>query len=367
MTNEDLHNKEPRSSTEIESDIRQTRGRMDATLDELSDRMTARSLLNSALDWWESRNADAPGRNVTSDAFQTVGRRVRENPLPSLLIGFGLVWMITEAASKDDEETGSIAGGNSPYKGAHSNEGGTPSSYPDEYLEEQKEIGIGHVGGLAEKAKNKLGEAKEAVSGVAGSVKEKVAAMGESATQTAEGLGRGAQDVYEQGRSTAAKVGRNIERGYHSTTEQVENAMEEYPLAVGIGFAALGALIGVLLPGTRREDELLGEQSDKLVKATKEKGEELLQRGKAVAQRVTEGAVEEARQQGLTPETVGERISEFAGKVGEVVQKAKEEVGTAAKDEKLTVEHLKGEASSAAEGVKQDRKASVQKKSDEHG
>ena len=41
MTNEDLHNKEPRSSTKIESDIRQTRGRMDATLDELSDRKLA--------------------------------------------------------------------------------------------------------------------------------------------------------------------------------------------------------------------------------------------------------------------------------------------------------------------------------------
>ena len=141
--------------------------------------------------------------------------------------------------------------------------------------------------------------------------------------------------------------------------------MEEYPLAVGVGFAALGALIGVLLPGTRREDELLGEHSDQLVKATKAKGEELLQRGKAVAQRVTESAVEEAREQGLTPETVGERISEFAGKVGEVVQKAKEEVATVAKDEKLTVEHLKAEASSAAEGANQDRKASVQKKSDE--
>ncbi len=56
---------------------------------------------------------------------------------------------------------------------------------------------------------------------------------------------------------------------------------------VGIGFAALGALIGVLLPRTRQEDELLGEQSDQLVKATKEKGEELLERGKAVAQRVS--------------------------------------------------------------------------------
>jgi hypothetical protein len=51
---------------------RQTRGRMDATLDELSNRMTARSLLNSALDWWESRNAGAPGRNATSDAYETV-------------------------------------------------------------------------------------------------------------------------------------------------------------------------------------------------------------------------------------------------------------------------------------------------------
>ena len=141
--------------------------------------------------------------------------------------------------------------------------------------------------------------------------------------------------------------------------------MEEYPLAVGVGFAALGALIGVLLPGTRREDELLGKHSDQLVKATKEKGEELLQRGKAVAQRVTESAVEEAREQGLTPETVGERISEFAGRVGEVVQKAKEEVGTAAKDEKLTVEQLKAEASSAAEGGKQDQKARGRQKSDE--
>jgi hypothetical protein len=31
MTNEELHDQEPRSSTEIESDIRQTRGRMHAT------------------------------------------------------------------------------------------------------------------------------------------------------------------------------------------------------------------------------------------------------------------------------------------------------------------------------------------------
>jgi hypothetical protein len=211
MTNEDLHNKEPRSSTEIESDIRQTRGRMDATLDELSDRMTARSLLNSALDWWESRNPGTPpGRNATSDAYQTVARRVKENPLPSLFIGFGLVWMIIDATTKDDEEAPSIGKWrDSPYKGERPDESGTSSSYAVEYFEEKDETG--DAGDLAESAKNKLGEAKQAVSEVAGTVKEKVAAVSEAANQTAEDLGRRAQDVYEQGRTTATKVGRNIQ------------------------------------------------------------------------------------------------------------------------------------------------------------
>ena len=360
MTNEELHDQERRSSTEIESDIRQTRGRMDATLDELNDRLSARSLLNSALDWWESRGVGSRPVGATKDTYQSVARYVKENPIPSLLVGVGAAWMIIEATTEDDDKGGSIAGRvDFPY------EGSTASSYRAELPETQMESGGGR--GLVENAKNKLGEAKEAVSGVAGTVKEKVAAVGEAASQTAEELGHRAQNVYQQSSSTALTVGRNLQRGYQSNAAQLENAMEEYPLAVGIGFAALGALIGVLLPRTRQEDELVGGQSDQLVKATKEKGEELLQRGKAVAQRVSESALEEARQQGFTPEAVGDKISEFAGKVGEVVQKAKEEAGTAAKDEKLTVEHLKEEASSAAEGGKQDRKARASKKSAEKG
>ena len=91
MTNEDFHNKEPRSSTEIESDIRQTRGRMDATLDELSDRMTARSLLNSALDWWESRNADAPGRGAARDSYRRRSACEGKSPIISVdRVWFGL-------------------------------------------------------------------------------------------------------------------------------------------------------------------------------------------------------------------------------------------------------------------------------------
>ena len=249
MTNQELHDQESRSSTEIESDIRQTRGRMDATLDELNDRLSARSLLNSALDWWESRGVGSRPVGATKDTYQSVARYVKENPIPSLLVGAGVAWMIIEATTEEDDKRGSRAG-----RVGLSYEGSTASSSRAELSETQTESGS--TSGLVENAKNKLGEAKEAVSGVAGTVKDKVAAVGEAASQTAEELSHRAQNVYQQSSSTALTVGRNLQRGYQSSAAQLENAMEEYPLAVGVGFAAFGALIGVLLPGTRREDEL---------------------------------------------------------------------------------------------------------------
>ena len=130
MTNQELHDQESRSSTEIESDIRQTRGRMDATLDELNDRLSARSLLNSALDWWESRGVGSRPVGATKDTYQSVARYVKENPIPSLLVGAGVAWMIIEATTEEDDKRGSRAGRvGLPY------EGRTASSFRAEFPE----------------------------------------------------------------------------------------------------------------------------------------------------------------------------------------------------------------------------------------
>jgi ElaB/YqjD/DUF883 family membrane-anchored ribosome-binding protein len=285
MTNEEFQKQEPRSSTEIESDIQKTRGRMDAALDELGDRLTARSLLNSALDWWESRGSVRTDR-ATRDAYQGLVRFVKENRVPSVLVGTGLVWMIIDATSSE-EETPSRRG-SAAYTGTP-----TGPSYSSEH-------GAGVQGksgesgrGIAETAKDKLHQAKETVAELAGTAKEKVAAWGSAASEAAEGVGRRTHEVYQQGHSTAVTMSDSIQRKYRSGAEQLEIAMREYPLAVGLGFAAVGALIGVLLPHTRREDQLLGEHSDQLVEAAKEKGQELLERGKDVAERVAGSALEE--------------------------------------------------------------------------
>src|ERR1700752_51658 len=131
MTKQELSNEESRSSTEIESDIRQTRGRMDETLDKLGDRLTARSLLNSALDWGESRGSGARPGEATKDTYQSLARYVKENPVPSLLVGAGVAWMIIEATTEEDEKTTYLPR-ESSWKGTRMNTPYDPSESSDQ-------------------------------------------------------------------------------------------------------------------------------------------------------------------------------------------------------------------------------------------
>jgi hypothetical protein len=328
MKNEEVQNTEDRSSTEIASDIRERRNRMDATLDELSNQFTVRSIVNSALDWWANRQVAMPGGGVAKSAYRNVAYQVKKHPVPAVLVATGVAWMIIDAASEDEGHASSGSGD----------------------VDDRQASGASKQGPhLLEKAETKLDQAKHAASDVAGAAKEKASALGEAASGAAENLTRRAQDVYSQGRSTAVKVGHGVQQGYRSGAEQLEIAMRDYPLAVAMGFAAAGALFGVLLPRTRPEDELMGEKSDELLDATKEKGQELLEHGKAVAEHVAETAIGEARQQGLTPEAATEKISEIAGKVGEIAHKVSEESKSAAK-KNLVPESLKDAKSSPDKG-----------------
>jgi len=281
---------EPRSSAEIENDIRRTRGRMDATLDELGNRLTARSLLNSALDWWEQRSPATQNTagTKTKQAYRSVARQVKHHPGPSILIGAGVAWLLMEATSSDEEETVNYSGTmtGSGYRGYSSQSGSSMAAggyrtYGDGGISHH-DIGDddGHEGpGIAEKTKEMAGQAREAVSGAAETLRQKAAEVGEAVHDVADTVGQRTHEYYEQGRSAGRRLSHGLEVGYQSGAEQFQSAVHEYPLGVGIGFAAIGALLGLLLPRTRREDELLGERSDELVETVKEAGKEALEHG----------------------------------------------------------------------------------------
>ena len=72
----------------------------------------------------------------------------------------------------------------------------------------------------------------------------------------------------------------------------------ENPIGLAVAGAAVGFVIGTLLPKTRVEDEKLGELSDDLTDKVKEAGHEALDRGKSVAQDALQAAGETVQERG---------------------------------------------------------------------
>ncbi len=80
-----------------------------------------------------------------------------------------------------------------------------------------------------------------------------------------------------RGRRTGSEGTQHLQQGYAYAGDRLQDqeAMEEYPLAVAVGFLGVGLLTGLLLPRTRQEDNLLGESSDRLMEQVKDTGKEV--------------------------------------------------------------------------------------------
>jgi hypothetical protein len=69
----------------------------------------------------------------------------------------------------------------------------------------------------------------------------------------------------------------------------IHDAVQENPLAVGAVALAIGAAVGLAVPVTRRENQLMGEARDRLVDQVQASAGEAVE----TAQRVASQAVEE--------------------------------------------------------------------------
>jgi gas vesicle protein len=89
---------------------------------------------------------------------------------------------------------------------------------------------------------------------------------------------------------------------------------KQNPLGLGIAAAAIGFVVGTLLPSTSVEDERLGEMSDQVGEKAREAGHEALERGKDVAR--------EAAQ------TAGDKSGDEAKQLASSLQDKAQEVGS---------------------------------------
>jgi len=82
------------------------------------------------------------------------------------------------------------------------------------------------------------------------------------------------------------------------TVGRVKDTAERNPVGLAVGAAAVGFVVGLMIPSTRVENERMGEMSDRVVETAKETADEAVERGKQVVQEAAETAKESGRQQG---------------------------------------------------------------------
>jgi len=70
-------------------------------------------------------------------------------------------------------------------------------------------------------------------------------------------------------RKAALDAQERVEAQARKAAQKSQTFMHNQPLAVGALAVGMGALIGALLPSTRREDELLGEHRDAVMAVAK--------------------------------------------------------------------------------------------------
>jgi uncharacterized protein DUF3618 len=228
---------DPESSVpEIKAEIEQTRVEMQQTIAEIQDRLSpsrlaeqAKSSVREATIGRVSNMAQRAGRTASEVATHT-----RTNPLPFILIGAGVAWLIAGSRSQRDRWNDDWHDGDETIDDEYGSR-----SFDDDY----------------ESGRSGMRQVRAKVSDMASNVGDMASNVGEMASN----VGRKARDL---GRATQSRV---------------SQTMDDNPLTLGVVALAAGAVIGMMLPRTEVEDSYLGETRDSVLESAREMAQDKVQ------------------------------------------------------------------------------------------
>jgi hypothetical protein len=298
---------EDRSASAIEREVDAERQRVSETIDALQRKASVGNIVDQVV-----KAMGEHGGEVSRNLALTV----RDNPMAVLVTGVGLAWLMAGSGPRargmeeDWEYRGDYA--RRAGTGGYAPEAGDPLSrfeYPgDESLGDtarsEEGWGEGEVGdggpGFGERAAGAAGSVAGAAGSMAGSVSGRLGAAAEGVREGAAGaasmasrLAGRAGDAAHRAAGYAPHMGdmrRRMGRTGQRSWRGIESFMDEQPLVAGALALALGAAIGSALPRTRTEDELFGEESDRLKQSLRSTAQEEAHRLARSAQAVTDEA-----------------------------------------------------------------------------
>lgn len=291
---------ENKSAAELERELADQRNRIEARIGEIKDRLSPGQLLDEALSYTKHG-----GAHFASN----LGNQVAANPLPAALVGVGLAWLISSTASGNGHNAGHTSkhsdfDGDEHYPYARVTSGGLRrvSHKADEagqwwsefetfdgqrYRARANEMGerAGHFtdeagkmfSGFVDDAGNRIrdfqDEAGNMLSNARGWADHNWRELQRNVGNTIAGVSSAVRDAAHNVKSGGRYLGGTAQRQSDQLTRQIVNLFDQQPLVAGALAFAVGAAIGAALPHTAQEDELIGEQADKVRnKAMKEAG-----------------------------------------------------------------------------------------------
>jgi ElaB/YqjD/DUF883 family membrane-anchored ribosome-binding protein len=189
-----------------------------------------------------ARRAGAAGADYARRAGASTAEFVSDNALPLSLIGLGVGWLVLSARKQRLRED-QLAG--------HDGEFGAPS--------------VSRGGSKGSQARAVVADVQHRVGELASRTRE---ASGELASRVGENLDAARSAVADGLDVARSKVADGLDSARaqltHAGRRSVDYA-DENPLLIGALAVAAGVGVGLALPATRRENELLGETRDRLL------------------------------------------------------------------------------------------------------
>jgi hypothetical protein len=320
------YDSETKSSAELEREVEAQRNRVEARIGEIKERLSPGQLIDEAL---------AYTKDGGSHFASNLGQTISANPLPAVMLGVSLVWLMSGQGTQHAQTTSPqpqrqhrdeteypyarVSGSGLRRTGHRADEYGQwwsefETSDGGRYKAKSNEKGhrLGHFvddtgkffGGFIDDAGNRIKQFQDE----SGNMLDDAAGW---ASHTWSDVTSGISAQAQQMTAGAQQLGREMQKQTDQLTRQLGSLFEQQPLIAGALAFAAGAALGAALPHTREEDKLVGRQADALRSDAAHVASDLYDKGK---------------------EQVSEAYDEVAAKAGEAYGDVKERIGQIGSD-----------------------------------
>jgi uncharacterized protein YjbJ (UPF0337 family) len=309
---------DPNSPEAIRAEIEETRARMTSTVDAIQAKLSPERLTQEAKEMVK----DATVRKVEKMANMTMHKAeswrsqmmetIKQNPIPAALVGIGLGWLLIEGT-----RSSSYNYNQADYSGQYYDPSKGMRYYPEQKpLMVKAQDTSENMSQVQGKASEMTHNVQETLGEVASNIQTKASDMATRAGETASQVANRASETASNLQAKAGEMTTNLQStvseqaAYLSEQAQYQagrakqtfqNTFEQNPLSVGAVALVAGAAIGLMLPITQKEDELMGETRDRLLHQAQDKAKDAL---KMVEDRAGEAyrAAAEAVQESSEPQ-----------------------------------------------------------------